>query len=90
MECSGSPATSLRLPIANASLLDEATAAGEAMALNLPELGVIPSARDAQALSPVRPLLGLRRGRTELGIVNNYRNAPLLNESFRAALTSIL
>jgi len=68
---------------------DKVQRPGESVVAEIPELGVIPSARYAHALSPVRPL-GLRRGGTELGIVNNYRNAPLLNESFRAALISIL
>ena len=67
---------------------DKVQRPGESMFLEVPELGVIPSAGHVQSLDA--PLLGFGRGRTELGIVAKYRNAPLLNESFRAALTSIL
>ncbi len=69
---------------------DKVQKPGESIFPEVPELGVIPSAGAAQSLHPANPLLGFRRGRTELGIATRHRNAPLLNESFRAALTSIL
>lgn len=64
---------------------------GESTLLNVPELGVIPSARVAQKLDPAgRRLMGFQRRPGELGLATKDREAPLLNESFRAALTSIL
>ncbi len=64
---------------------------GESNLPDVPELGVIPSARDAWALEdPGRKLIGLKHGLGELAVVTRNRDTSLLAESFRAALTSIL
>jgi len=64
---------------------------GESSLPDLPELGVIPSARDAWALKdPGRKLLGLKRRFAEPPVVTRNRDTSLLAESFRTALTSIL
>jgi polysaccharide biosynthesis transport protein len=61
---------------------------GESL-LNVPELGVIPSARDALDL-PRRSLIRLRPRSTGVGIVTWNQGSSIWSEAFRGALTSIL
>lgn len=64
---------------------------GDSILLDVPELGVIPSARDARALdSAGHRLAGFRSRESELGLVTRDRETSVLAESFRAAVTSIL
>ena len=64
---------------------------GESNLPDVPELGVIPSARDAWALEDPGPkLIGLKHGFGELAVVTRNCDTSVLAESFRAALTSIL
>ncbi len=64
---------------------------GDAVALNLPELGVIPSAKDDRKLGRGNGrLIPMPSGKPELALVTWQHDTSLLSESFRAALTSIL
>ena len=64
---------------------------GDATGLNLPELGVIPSAKDDRRLGrPKGGLIAMPSGKTELALVTWEHDTSLLGESFRAALTSIM
>jgi succinoglycan biosynthesis transport protein ExoP len=64
---------------------------GDALLLNVPELGAIPSARDDRALGySRRKLLPGRRPAGELALVTWNEDSSLLSESFRATLASIL
>src|SRR5262249_6363699 len=63
---------------------------GEAIAVDLPELGVIPSATRALSLDPAdRAVPALRRKNYRIGLVG-HEQGSILSESFQAALTSIL
>ena len=63
---------------------------GETRILNIPELGVIPSAKDARALDGLGGSL-VKAGRSrEVGLVTRDHSASILSESFRGAFTSIL
>jgi len=63
---------------------------GEIRVLNIPELGVIPSARDARALD-YQGGGSIRLGKTkDVGLVTRDQSNSILSESFRGALTSIL
>ncbi len=64
---------------------------GESVQLNLPELGVIPSASDRWTVGlPRHSLLKLGPPGTELGLVTWDRHTSMMSESFRSTLTSIL
>jgi capsular exopolysaccharide synthesis family protein len=64
---------------------------GESMQMDIPELGVIPSARDAYLLDRTgRSFAGLKGRVRELGLVTSDHNHSVLAESFRATLTSVL
>ncbi|HEV2201977.1 MAG TPA: polysaccharide biosynthesis tyrosine autokinase [Bryobacteraceae bacterium] len=63
---------------------------GEAVLLNVPELGVIPSAQGTWLLDSMGRLTGSGGRFRELGLVTRDRRSSVLAESFRAALTSIL
>jgi len=64
---------------------------GESMQMDIPELGVIPSARDAYVLDRAgRGFAGLKGRVRELGLVTSDQNHSVLAESFRATLTSVL
>jgi succinoglycan biosynthesis transport protein ExoP len=64
---------------------------GDALLLNVPELGAIPSARDDRALGYARrSLLPRRRPAGELALVTWEEESSLLSESFRTTLASIL
>ena len=64
---------------------------GDATALNLPELGVIPSAKDDRRIGRAKgALIPMSAGKPELALVTWQHDTSLLSESFRAALTSIL
>jgi succinoglycan biosynthesis transport protein ExoP len=64
---------------------------GELSRLEVPELGVIPSAHIARALDPRESRRALLRGRLgELAIEGRHPDTSLWGESFRAVLTSIL
>jgi polysaccharide biosynthesis transport protein len=64
---------------------------GQVRFFDVPELGVIPSARDARVVDLSRPrLLGAWHRAGELGLVTRNHQSSLMSESFRSALTSIL
>jgi capsular exopolysaccharide synthesis family protein len=64
---------------------------GESTLMDIPELGVIPSARDAYVLDRAgRGFPGLKGRVRELGLVTSDQNHSVLAESFRATLTSVL
>jgi capsular exopolysaccharide synthesis family protein len=63
---------------------------GEIRVLDIPELGVIPSARDAHALDYRGGRLIKFRSSDEVGLVARDHTNSILSESFRGALTSIL
>jgi capsular exopolysaccharide synthesis family protein len=66
------------------------TQPGETAIANLPELGVILSARDSHALKlPHRNILGLPQN-SELGLATWHQDSSLFAESFRSTLASIL
>ena len=58
--------------------------------LDIPELGVIPSAKDAHALDYRGGRLIKFRSSDEVGLVARDHTNSILSESFRGALTSIL
>jgi capsular exopolysaccharide synthesis family protein len=64
---------------------------GDALLINVPELGAIPSARDDRGLGYGRlALLPKRRAADDLALVTWDEESSLLSESFRATLASIL
>jgi polysaccharide biosynthesis transport protein len=64
---------------------------GESTQMDIPELGVIPSAKDAYVLDRAGRSLGGFKGRArELGLVTSDQNHSVLAESFRATLTSVM
>ncbi|HTJ86321.1 MAG TPA: polysaccharide biosynthesis tyrosine autokinase [Terriglobales bacterium] len=63
---------------------------GEIRVLDIPELGVIPSAKDARALDYRGGGLVKSRSSGEVGLVARDHANSILSESFRGALTSIL
>src|SRR5579864_6353062 len=64
---------------------------GESTQMDIPELGVIPSARDAYVLDRAGRSIGAFRGKArELGLVTSDQNHSVLAESFRATLTSVM
>ena len=63
---------------------------GEIRVLDIPELGVIPSAKDAHALDYRGGKLIKFRSSDEVGLVTINHANSILSESFRGALTSIL
>jgi len=63
---------------------------GEIRVLDIPELGVIPSAKDAHALDYRGGGLVKFRSSDEVGLVARDHTNSILSESFRGALTSIL
>ncbi|HTD42636.1 MAG TPA: polysaccharide biosynthesis tyrosine autokinase [Bryobacteraceae bacterium] len=64
---------------------------GESTQLDIPELGVIPSAKDAYVLDRAgRSLIGFKGRARELGLVTSDQNHSVLAESFRATLTSVM
>jgi polysaccharide biosynthesis transport protein len=68
---------------------DKVRRPGEFALANVPELGAIPSARDAWALER-HGLVRFRPNAPNLALVAWERESSLLTESFRAALSSIL
>jgi succinoglycan biosynthesis transport protein ExoP len=70
---------------------DKVRRPGESILPDLPELGVIPSARGAGVLGRAgRTVIGIRSQVFQPGAVAWNRDPSLLAESFRAAVTSIL
>ena len=69
---------------------DKVTQPGEFRGLDIPELGVIPSATDAHALDYHGGKLLGRRLSNEVGLVTRDQSTSILSEAFRGALTSIL
>jgi len=63
---------------------------GESTQMDIPELGVIPSARDAYVLDRAGRLGGFRGRARDLGLVTSDQNHSVLAESFRATLTSVM
>src|SRR5579863_4223019 len=64
---------------------------GESTLMDIPELGVIPSAKDAYVLDRAGRGLGGFKGRVrELGLVTSDQNHSVMAESFRATLTSVM
>ena len=69
---------------------DKVKRPGEIRVLNVPELGVIPSARDAHALDYRGGSLVRFRPSDPVGLVTRDQSTSILSEAFRGALTSIL
>jgi capsular exopolysaccharide synthesis family protein len=63
---------------------------GEIRIMDIPELGVIPSARDAHALDYHPEGVVKFRPSSEVGLVTRDQSSSILSESFRGTLTSIL
>jgi capsular exopolysaccharide synthesis family protein len=63
---------------------------GEIRILDIPELGVIPSASEAHALDYNGGILVKTRPGNEVGLVTRDHRTSILSEAFRGALTSIL